>query len=224
MFDEALRRLTEIDSFAAIEFLSAQDDTLAAVKVCDDLVRHLYNEAKNVPAMLMIGCAGIQLGLDRAAQETDSERAAAIKGQAKAIAYNIAANAWPGWEDEGITITTSDIACGLDAARTNLRLARELRRGDLPLSRAHWVIGALQLAVGELDAAKSAFEQAAQFARAAGEQAEALLSDGCAALVDVRRGGDDAALNAILAELATVEDGPFFAGQIEGARRLFGES
>lgn len=222
MFDEALRRLTETDSFAAIEFLSAQDDTLAAVKVCDDLVRHLYNEAKNVPAMLMIGRAGIQLGLDRAAREPDAGRAAAIKGQAKAIAYNVAANAWPGWEDEGITITGSDIACGLDAAKTNLRLARELQRGDLPMSRAHWVIGALHMAAGDLDAAKPAFEQAAQFARAADEQAEALLSDGCAALVDVFRGGSDVALSAILAALATDENGPFFAGQIESARRLFG--
>ena len=221
MFDEALRKITEIDSFAAIAFLSAQDDLLAVLDTCSELVRHLYNEQKNVPALLMIGRAGIQLGLDRAAQESDSERAAEIKGRAKAIAYNAAVNAWPGWQDEGITITASDIVLGLDAAKTNLRLAQDLGRGDLPMSRAYWAVGALQVAAGDLDAAKPAFERAAQLARRAEETGEALLSDGFTALVDVLRGGDDAPLTSILAALGEVEHGDFFITQIESSRRVF---
>ena len=36
----------------------------------------------------------------------------------------------------------TDELVGLEAAKLNLRLAVELSRGDLPLSRAYWVLGA----------------------------------------------------------------------------------
>jgi hypothetical protein len=221
MFDEAWQLFTQTDSFAVIEFLSRQDDPTVVVDTYNDLVRYLYNTAKNIPGMISLGRAGIQYGLAQAAAVSDPALAAEIKGRAKAISYNVAAFTWPGWDEPGIEITRTDLAMGMDAARTNLRLARELQRGDLPMSRAHWVIGAHHLAVKDYDAARREFDDAARLAASAGEPGEALLSKGYAALVDVLQGGDAALLDALKTELSGIKDGEFFVGQIDSAQRVF---
>lgn len=222
MFDEVLRRLAESDSFDAFAFVAAQEDTSAVLDMVNDLVRHLYNERKDVPAMLALGRAGVQLGLQQAASAANSERAAELKGKAKAIAYNLASFTWPGWNDDGIVITGTDIALGLDMAKTNLRLAQELGRPALPVSRAYWVLGAQWLASGDRAAAQAAFAQAANHAQEAQQAGEALLSEAFAALVDVLGGGDAARLDTLLTRLASVEHGAFFVDQVKTARRVFG--
>ena len=39
-----------------------------------------------------------------------------LRLQGKKLAYNLAADTWPGWNEPGIVITTSDLDAGLDAA------------------------------------------------------------------------------------------------------------
>jgi hypothetical protein len=221
MIDDVLQRYHDHDSFAAIEFLNRQDDPLAVLETYHDLVLHVYNELKNVPLMVVLACAGMAYGLLRAAAATDSAVAAEIRGRVKGIAYNLAANTWPGWDDPGIVITRSDCAIGLDAARANLRLGHELERGDLPMSRAYWMLGAQLIAAQRYRDAQNAFADAARLATSAGEPAEAVLAIGFAALVDVLQGGDDTPLNALKAQLAAFEHGAMFAGQIDAARRVF---
>jgi hypothetical protein len=221
MIDDVLQRYHDHDSFAAIEFLNHQNDPLAVLETYNELAGHVYNELKNVPLMVVLACAGIQYGLLRAAAETDSGAAAEIKGRVKAIAYNLAANTWPGWDDPGIVITRSDSAIGLDAARANLRLGRELERGDLPMSRAYWMLGAQLIAAQRYDDAQRAFADAARLAASAGEPAEGVLAKGFSALVDVLQGGADAPLNALKAQLVDFEHGAMFVGQIDSARRVF---
>jgi hypothetical protein len=221
MIDDALQRYHDHDSFAAIEYLNRQADPLAVLNTYNELARHVYNEFKNVPLLIVFSCAGMQYGLLRAAVEADSGTAAEIKGRVKGIAYNLAANTWAGWDDPGIVITASDSAIGLDAARANLRLGRELERGDLPMSRAHWMLGAQLIVARRYGDAQRAFADAARLATSAGEPAEALLANGFSALVDVLQGGDDAPLNALKAQLADLEHGATFAGQIDSARRVF---
>jgi hypothetical protein len=219
MLDEILKRCNEADIFAAIEFLNQQGETLTILDTYNDLLLHFYNEAKNVPVMVIAACAGIQYGLLRAA--VDLAQAAEIKGRVKSIAYNLAANTWPGWDDPGITISPAEMVIGMQAARANLRLALELERGDLPMSRAYWLLGAQLIAAQQFDSAKNAFIDAARFAAAAGEEAESLLAKGFGALVDMLQGGDETALQTIKTELIKLQDGSFFAGQIETARRVF---
>ena len=89
------------------------------------------------------------------------------------------------------------------------------------LSRANWMIGAHQLAAGQLEAARAAFELAAIYAEAADSAADLLLARGFTALMDVLAGDDPAALEAIEAKLQTIEDGTDFVQQIETARRVF---
>ncbi len=78
----------------------------------------------------------------------DPELANKLRSGAKGCADDFASYAWSGWDEPGITITQADRAAGFDAARVNLRLAIELERGDLPTSRAHWMVGAYYLETG----------------------------------------------------------------------------
>lgn len=221
MLEDVLRQLNEVDAFAAVAVLAAHGDHAAALATAHDLVLKLFNELKNVPAMLAIGLGGVHLGLHWAALEPDAAKAADLKGKAKGISYNLASFAWPGWDDDGIAITQTDVALGLEAAKANLRLAQELQRPALPLSRAYWVLGAQWLANGDPAAAKTAFGQAAHHARAADNEGEALLSEAYALLVDVLGGADQTPLTALLKQLAEMEHGAFFVGQVETARRVF---
>ena len=223
MLEAALAILSdpEQDTFAAIEYLSHQADPLTVADTFNQLVLHLYWEVKRLPQVISLARAGIQYALAQAAAEYDPEQAAELKRKARAIAYNLASCTWPGWAEPDITLTPADMAVGLDAARAALRLATELGEGDMRLSRANWMIGAHQLAAGQLEAARAAFELAAIYAEAADLAADLLLARGFTALMDVLAGDDPAALEAIEAKFQTIEDGTDFVQQIETARRVF---
>ena len=45
------------------------------------------------------------------------------------MAYNVAANCWPGWGDEGVVIEAAHIDVGLELAMLSLRLVEELGQG-----------------------------------------------------------------------------------------------
>ena len=66
MFDEALELLASGDSLVAIEFLSRQDDPLAAAGVYNKLLKHLHYEEKDIQAVTNMGRAGIQHSLSAA--------------------------------------------------------------------------------------------------------------------------------------------------------------
>ncbi len=221
MRDTALNLLTTQDSFAAIDYLTQQPDAVTALKTFHDLLKHLYNERKDVPALIAIGRAGVQFGLQQAAAARIPTEATEFKGIAKSIAYDLASDLWPGWDEPGIALDATAVALGLDAARVNLRLARELQRAALPMSRAWWLLGAQLLANHQPDDATAAFEQAAQLARAAEADSEALLSDGYGALVRVLGGADEATFEAIKTQLQPLEHGDFFVGQLDTALRVF---
>jgi hypothetical protein len=223
MFEETLAILSdpEQDTFRAVEYLSSQPDPLAVADTFNQLALHLYWEVKRLPQVISLARAGIQYALSQAAAQADPERAAELKGKARAIAYNLSSSTWPGWAEPDITLTPADIAVGLDAARACLRLSTELGEGDLRLSRANWLIGAHRLATHDLEGARAAFELTAIYAEAADATPDLLLARAYTALIDVLAGDDPAGLEAIEAELAAVEDGPDFVQQVETARRVF---
>ncbi len=74
MLENALRQLHEQDAFAAVAILAVHDDHAAALDTASDLVKKLFNELKNVPAMLVIGLGAVHLGLHWAALESDAAR------------------------------------------------------------------------------------------------------------------------------------------------------
>jgi hypothetical protein len=220
--DELLDLARTVDLFAAIERISSDPDPEHAATVFGLLARHFYSTEKSVSRAVATRRAGIQFCLCYTA---DAAKRQALRHQAKALAFNLGADTWPGWGDEGIVISASDLDAGLDAARLNLRLARELQRGPLAESRGHWLVGAHWLARGEDDAAVTEFSRAREHALAAADRNSELLNAGYAALPGAL-GGDAAAqaeFSGVVESLRNTpgEDAPFFAEQLEKALAIF---
>ena len=103
--NETLTRVVELsnakDTFAAIEYVESQGEPLEVAKTYAQLVQGLYYQQKNVPLMLHIGRAGVQFCLGEARRVADSNADAAqqLRGYAKMMAFNLAVNCWPAWED-----------------------------------------------------------------------------------------------------------------------------
>ena len=229
MRDTALRFLYEQDTFAAIEYLSGLPDPVATVRLYSDLVHHLYWEKKDTHRMIVMAQAGIQYGLTaaKACDAQDTDRAGELRGIAKGLAYDLGSFTWPGWDEPGIEIAEAHLRFGLEAAQVNLRLAQELSKGDLPLSRAYWLLGAHFLAIGEKESATARFADATRHAQAAGADAEALLGAGYQCLVSVLASPDDATLRdnliASQRQLAAMEKGAGLAEQLQTAWKVFAD-
>jgi hypothetical protein len=227
--DEVTRLLKEQDSFAAVQLIQRQGTPEGVMKLYADLTQSLYGGQKDVAGMIALARAGIQYGL------TEAERCAAdqpdvansLRGSAKALAFNLASNTWPGWNDEGITLTSSDRRVGLDAARLNLRLAIELKRDHLPLCNAHWILGAHHLADGRYDDSRAEFNAAAEHARQANSSEFEAMTNGYAAMSSILQqpgnGEHRQSFDESVAELRRLdtEDSRFFADQLESVLRLF---
>ena len=177
---EAVERYSKVDSFAAIIYLCALDDPQLALNALVGAMKHKYWQEKDLVGALAFARAGTHFGLQSALlyDQSDPELAYKLRSGAKGCAYDFASSAWSGWGEPGILITQSDHEAGFDAARVNLRLAIELERGDLPTSRAHWMVGAYHLQDGAYDQAISSFDEGVKFARKANAHADDLLNQG----------------------------------------------
>jgi len=220
--DELLTLAREVDLFAAIERLSAEPDPEAAAKAFGELAKCFYRE-KSLGRVVAVARAGIQFFLGYAG---DAEQRDVVRLLGKKLAYNLAADTWPGWDEPGIVITASELDAGLDAARVNLRLTLELGRGPQVESKAHWLLGAHWLARGELDSAGAAFSRAAECARLAEKVDEERMCAGYGALVGTLRG--DAAARAELERIVqdlkadgASDEAKFFAEQLTTALAVF---
>lgn len=213
-------------AFAQLEGNSPPDDV--AVRYAA-LAQYLYNDRKDLAGMILAARAGIQFNLNRAnaLDATDKKAAAQHRGHAKAIAYNLGANCWPGWMDQGISITATERAIGLDAARLNLRLAVELNRPAEARGHAHWLLGAQLLAAGEFDAAGAQFTDSARHFAEAEKPTEEQMAVVYERLTRrVQQPGDAARRKALMQSLAALEalnsdDARFFAEQIRTAEKVF---
>jgi hypothetical protein len=228
---ETLEVWAEQDASAAFARLEAGDAAAVVAKRYGELAQHLYNDRKDVAGMILAARAGVHFAFDRARQvaATDEPTATQLRGQAKAIAYNLGANCWPGWKDEGIVITASERAIGLDAARLNLRLAVELKRPAEPLGHAHWLLGAQLLAARQFDRAAAEFVAAANQFSAASKPTEQQMARTYEALTRrLQQPENQSRQNALrdsltaLQTLAT-DDAKFFADQIRTAEQALGQ-
>lgn len=227
LFPDIVRLLEEQDSYAAVQRIREQQQSpQAAIDVFADTMQRLYSERHDVPGMIAVGRAGIQFGL-QAADDGGADHADDLRGAAKAMAFNLAANTWPGWNDEGICLTRSDRLVGLDAAHLNLRLARELRRDDLALCNAHWILAAHLLADGRFDDARAEFDRAETHARSAGRADYELMCRGYSAmtadLAEPYLTEPRCRFDRCVDELRALDtdDSRFFADQLEAVLELF---
>jgi hypothetical protein len=223
----AIGLMREGERYAAVELLARHEPLLAA-SVFATVQTELYWKHKDLPAVLAVLHAGIQHGLTAAATSSDPSAASALRGRAKAMAYNLGSFTWPGWDEPGITISLSELAVGLDAARLNCRLAKELGRTDDVRASALWLLGAHQMAGGTLADAAATFRSAETLAAGVGSSVVGHMLRAYAALADLMSDWTDAAAAATLnAEWdALAEDGTDdaleYARQIRVARNWFG--
>lgn len=225
---EISRRMQGQDSFAAVQYVQQQGAPEDVCALFHKAALARYNDHKDVAGMIALLRAGIQYGLAEAERciDADREQSAELKGAAKAMAYDLGSNTWPGWQDDGVSLTASDRRIGSDAARLNLRLAIELQRDHLPLCNAHWLLGAHQLADDDAPAAAGSFATAAQHAVTAGRPEFESMCHGYSALARYPAGGPGHALEHFARSVSELrgmqaDDATFFADQLESVRRFF---
>ena len=203
--------LVDISTLAEVDLVDSPD-------AYSEAMRHAYWEDKDLAGATAIAFAGISRLLAEA-RGADSTRAEALRSGAKQLTYDLASFTWPGWDEPGIIVTPPEMRAGFAAARANLRMAQELEKGDVALARAHWILGAHQLAAGHPDEGQASFQAAAGLARRANEPAEAALAQAYEALAAVAQDPSRAArLDEVLAELAGIEGGAALAEQVTTAR------
>lgn len=160
MYEDTIQLLCESDTFAALQLIERDGKAVEIAQRYDELVRDLYWKAKNVAAVIVVARGGIHYCLTTMAEMNNYKDRELFGGFAKKMAFNLASFLWPGWDEPGVSLSSGDIAVGLDAAKLNLRLAAELERPPERIEEAHWLLGAHFLAVGEPISALNEFEQA----------------------------------------------------------------
>jgi hypothetical protein len=217
---------------AACRYLESQGDPLAVADQYAKAARSLYNDRKDVSTMLALGQSGVAYALRKALdlEASDAHKSKTLKEIAKTLAFNVSANAWPGWNDEGVAVTRDHIDSGLNLAQTCKRLVEELDLGPKRLANAYWLIGAHYLASGHLSEAAAAFDASAAGYRAAGDVAAEGMIRGYRALT--QKLGSAAGLAAerelqrAYAELDAIgsDEARFYRAQISTADRVFSRS
>jgi hypothetical protein len=224
MIDEIVQAATTHGIDAASKLLHDAADTTAVVKACNDAVLRIYWDHKNAALSGRLAQAGIELGLEAARNAPEDTRTELLLA-VKPLAYNAGSFGWPGWDEPGIDVSSETQAAGYEAARLNLWLARDLKRGDLACSRACWLVGAHELAARKSVEAEAAFAEAAMLARRAGDPSAEALADGFACIAalstEPHRAGTRAQLDAIKSRLPEMNEGPEFVKQLETAERLY---
>jgi hypothetical protein len=221
--EDAIERGRGGGAFAAIEALAAIDDLGEAANAYSEAMRTAYWTDKDLVAATAVAYAGVSRLL-AAAATADPDTAYAARSAAKGLTYDLASFTWVGWDEPDIEITAADAAAGLAAARSNLAMAENLEKGDLAVSRAHWMLGAHLLTAGDHSEAGTAFDRAAAFADRAGAEVEVGLAASFRVLCDLAAGkpGAEDRFDAALDELGSMEDGDGFVAQARTARAVLG--
>ncbi|BCX48651.1 hypothetical protein HAHE_25590 [Haloferula helveola] len=219
--DQVIEALDEGGEEGLEHFLAGLQRDADFIQLCSELMMHLYWEKKDLGGALKVGRAALDtyVRMLESKEGTPEE----VHHQAKAICYNIASFAWPGWDEPGIEIDADALEAGLRAAERNLELARSLERGALAESRAHWMLGGQLIAHGEHAKARAHFDSASERAAESGKPDEALLAVGFGQLAQMLEAGADSSdeLERTLSQLSAMEGGDGFADQIRVARTYF---
>jgi hypothetical protein len=180
--DFALASIRTGDLTSAVGRVESDDDAEQVSADYKQLIKILYGQHKDVTNMVAVGKAAVRYHLRQSELARDVAATVKLKTAAKTLAYNVAANCWPGWGDEGVVIEAAHIDAGLELAMLSLRLVEELGLGPQKLGTSRWLVGAFQLAAGRLDASLSSFGQARDAFASIGETTSVLLVDGYRAI------------------------------------------
>ncbi len=226
---------------AKIREVAAHQDFAAAVLLVHDaasandilaryqhILRGLYWQDKDIALYADLGRAAMLWALAEAERirSAEPETSAALRAEAKGFTYDLGSFTWPGWDEPGIQITADIRRMGHDAARANLRLARELNKPADKMADAWWLLGAHMLAGGEYKASGETFGKATAAARDAGDPDRVALYSGyetLAAFCDTKAPEHRTALQSHIAQLRgkATDNAMYFAEQLETAVSVF---
>ena len=211
-------------AIAVIAALAEVSDDAALSDAYREAMRNAYWDEHDIHAVMAIAYGGISRLLAVAADPgTSEEHEYDMRSAAKGLTYDLASFAWPGWDEPDIEIDPSIEAAGRAAAFTNLSMAQALDKGDLALSRAHWMLGAHLLTSGDLEGAGASFDAAAACARNADQEADALLAEAFSVLSEAAGGrASEPDYEAALNRLRLADGGEGFVAQVETARSVIG--
>jgi DNA-binding transcriptional MerR regulator len=221
--ETAIQKGREQGGFAAVASLASVSDLSDAADAYGQAMKSAYWDHKDLVLVSAIAYAGAGRLLAEA-ETADQVGAYEARSTVKGLMYDLASFTWRGWDEPGIDISQESAAAGLSAARANLAMALDLEKGDLPISRAHWMLGAHLLTSGQFAEARDHFSAAADVADRAGADAEMALARAFSALADLAESKPDAEaeLSDALEALAACEGGEMFVAQVETARAVLG--
>lgn len=177
----------------------------------------------DLASYLSVARAVYQAAMSAAEQSTDAEDRAGYLKVAYMTAYNIAANCWPGWSEEGAAVTDEQRELGAGFARAHLKIVSSL---DVSAeANAYWINAAHELAAGNHEAARRMFLTCADRAAREGARDVEEMAGGWILLVKVLQGieGAEDELEASRKRLVEMGgDGPFYAEQYGPALAVFG--
>jgi hypothetical protein len=210
----------------AIAIVKASPNPMEASMAFIELSRHTYRDLRDISSMVALASAGTQFALSKAASCEKSGDEEQLKRYAKVLAFNTAANCWPGWGDVGVKIKNEHLRAGLKLALLCRDLTEQLNLGHKERGTAQWLIGALDLAMGRYAEALAEFHGASEEFQAGGNSDSALLAEGYAALAlkaqpqSHSAGADE--LDRILQRLGLrgSKEAQFFANQLITADRV----
>lgn len=210
---EVQRRLEDSPA-AAAHWLESQGSAERVCERYDQAVRDLYWLDKGAKNLVKIGPLGIDYCLR-----------AGLKDYAKTIAYNVAANSWPGWGDSGVTIARDEIEAGLSAAEINLSMAIELKKPADKISGAYWLLSALQLALGKFGASVESIEKSLNYAESFNDETLTAFTRGFKGIIELASGDNTGAANFDSAEqkLRSIasQNALGYVDQLKRARSIF---
>ena len=154
--------------------------------------------------------------------ERDPGQADAYRRVAIPMAYNLAANTWVGWGEGVGAVEEHHRRLGLEAARLNIALAREVGLGPERRRNGHWIHGSHLIAAGDFDAAAQEFAASRDLALEAGLEQAVHMAQAWIHVAAILAGRDQRAeLESVKALLVAGKDGEFFVRQIDTALGVF---
>lgn len=215
----------EKDLFAAAEYVLGLGDPSTVIQAFAGLLRDCHHKAKSTRQVIFFAHAGITYCLQQAAACDDPELARERRFSAKRMGTNAASFAWPGWNEEGVTVTQEQMVEGLALARYSIRQLRELDPTPEQLGFSLWFLGAQLIANEHYEEAHDVFNEA--LGPQPDEAADgAMMLRGYIGLTQILMGdkekGEAGLYKAIdgLRALET-EDATFYAHQLVTAREVF---
>src|SRR5688572_27999633 len=118
------------DAYNAALVMQSYGDPRTISNLYIEVSDHIYWNACDLPASLVITQQGIDFSISsaREVQSTNRTLADTLQQSAGKLAYNMASFTWPGWGEASIEISAADLTKGFAAAELAVQLATGLNR------------------------------------------------------------------------------------------------